>query len=209
MEIFKRPADSNKDHYEAVGQALSRRRVIRLRGPITPIPYRVDVYGPSTVEDMIMEFQAEDDTKPIWLIIDSPGGDVETGFALYDTMKLATAPIYTVGQSCASMAATILAAGNKGRRYVMQNCRTMIQPPSGQVSGTTNEVRNAVEQMEQMRDRIIQAYIDCGVTKSKKQIQNDWVLDYWLDAHAVIKYGLADRIMDTEDFREMLNPSNG
>lgn len=134
--------------------------------------------------------------KEIQLIVNSPGGYVTSGFAIYDTMKSISSPISTVCSGlAASMGSIILSAGTKGRRFVMSNARVMIHQPSGGAGGAASDIE--IQMDEIIKTKKLGAEIlakNCGQTVDK--IMKDFNRDYWMSAEESVKYGIVDGKID-------------
>jgi ATP-dependent Clp protease protease subunit len=195
MNIFARPDKLKADQLMTPHEYLARdTRSLFLYGVIAPIHIRGDIFGPVYLTDMILAM-SETSVEPIKLYIDSPGGFISTGFALYDTMKTSKAPVHTIGRSCQSMAAVVLAAGAQGHRYVYKHTRVMLHLPSGSVSGDSDDVAIQSKEMETSKNKIIEALQECGVTKTRKDILKDINREYWMNAEEAVAYGLADHVI--------------
>lgn len=133
---------------------------------------------------------------PIKLVITSPGGDLDSAFLFYDTIKLIKSPIETLGRYCASAAAMILAAGRK--RYLMPHARVMLHLPGGQMQGDAHDWAIQQRQMVKYEDKMVDILIECGAKKSHEEIVADIDRDLWLEPDETIAYGLADEIMTPE-----------
>jgi ATP-dependent Clp protease protease subunit len=209
--VFRKETDIRDDKYEYSFNYLTReRRILFLRGVISSYPGgysgRNDPHSPTVVSDDIIALNLENQEEPIYIIIDSPGGEVSTGMTLYDTMKLSKAPIITIGQNCASMATIILAAGDE--KYMFPHGKLMLHLPSTQIQGDTKEVEIKTKEILKVKEDLVQCYIDNGVTagletptatKIRKQILKDIEREFWLNADEAIEYGLADRIIEKDD----------
>ncbi len=130
---------------------------------------------------------------PIKLVITSPGGDLDTTFLFYDTMKSLKSPVITIGEYCASGAAILLAAGSK--RYLRPHAKVMLHLPAGQMGGDSKDWDIQHKQMESYRDKVVDILVECGAKKSREEILSDIDRDYWLDSPEAIAYGLADEIL--------------
>ncbi len=133
---------------------------------------------------------------PIRLVITSPGGDVDSAFLFYDTMRLIKSPIETAGRYCASAAAMILAAGNK--RYLFPHAKVMLHLPSGQMGGDARDWEIQHGEMQKYKNRLVDILIECGAKKTRAEILLDMDRDFWLEPKESIEYGLADEIMSKE-----------
>ena len=131
----------------------------------------------------------------IQLIINSPGGYVTSGFAIYDTLKLLKSPVSTVCTGlAASMGSILLSAGEKGRRFVYPHGKVMIHQPSGGAQGQASNIE--IQAREIVKTREIGAKIlaeNCGQTIEK--VMKDFDRDYWMDAEESVAYGIVDGIM--------------
>jgi ATP-dependent Clp protease, protease subunit len=153
---------------------------------------QVDDDSAKHVIDRLLYLELLAPGKEIQLIINSPGGYVTSGFAIYDTMKGISSPISTVCTGyAASMGSIILSAGTKGRRFILPNARVMIHQPSGGAGGTAADL---VIQMEEMiKTKKLGAEIlaaNCGQPIEK--IMKDIDRDYWMGAEESIAYGIVD-----------------
>ncbi len=133
---------------------------------------------------------------PIKLFITSPGGDLDSTFLLYDTMRYLISPVITIGDYCASAAAIILAAGSK--RYLSPHAKVMLHLPAGQMGGDSKAWDIQHKQMEQYRNTIVDILHECGAKKSHEEILRDIDRDFWMEPKEAIAYGLVDEIMSKE-----------
>ena len=146
----------------------------------------------------LLFLQAEDPAKPIQLYINSPGGSVTAGLAIYDTMQILSCEVHTycIGQ-CASMGAVLLCAGAKGHRYALPNSRIMIHSVSSGTEGTIHDMKRHFEESQRLNDvltRLIAAH--CG--KTEKQVAKDMDRDYFLSADEAVAYGLVDQVVSAK-----------
>ena len=130
---------------------------------------------------------------PIRLIITSSGGDLDSAFLFYDTMRLIQSPIETAGRYCSSAAAILLAAGSK--RYLFPHAKVMLHLPAGQMGGDARDWDIQHRQMEKYRNKVVDILRECGVIKSPQEILTDIDRDFWMEPQEAIDYGLADEIM--------------
>jgi ATP-dependent Clp protease protease subunit len=158
----------------------------------TPID---DVVANLVVAQMLF-LESEDPDREISLYINSPGGSVTAGMAIYDTMQFVRCPVTTfcIGQ-CASMAAVLLTAGTKGRRFALPNSRILIhQPHAGGISGQASDIKIAAEEILRLRERIneILAY---HTGRPVEQIEKDVDRDRIMSAMQAKEYGLIDQVI--------------
>jgi len=133
--------------------------------------------------------------KEIQLIINSPGGYVTSGFAIYDTMKSLKSPVSTICSGlAASMGSILLSAGEKGRRFIYPHARVMIHQPSGGAQGQASNIE--IQAREIIKTRELGAKIlsnNCG--QSVDKVMKDFDRDYWMDAAESVEYGIVDIVI--------------
>ena len=165
---------------------LTTQRVICLDGVFA---------GSSTASNYLLALDSLSHDR-IVMMITSPGGELDSAFLLYDTMKLIQSPVYTLGRYCASAAALLLAAGDK--RYLMPHAKIMLHLPSGQLMGDATEVDIQHEQMLLYKAKIVEILRECGVSRSDGEILKDIDRNFWLEPQEAIDYGLADEVVTAE-----------
>ena len=142
----------------------------------------------------LLFLEAEDPDKDIMLYINSPGGLVTAGMAIYDTMNYIKAPVSTIVTGmAASMAAVLLAAGTKGKRVALPNAEIMIHQPLGGAQGQATDIAIQAEQILKSKKKINRILADC-TGKSEEQIAADVERDHYLSADEALEYGLIDNI---------------
>ena len=143
----------------------------------------------------LLFLQMQDGKKDINLYINSPGGSVTSGLAIYDTMQFLTCNVntYCIGMA-ASMGAVLLAAGTKGRRYALPNSDIMIHQVSGGAQGTASDVERTVEFMFKLKKRLIQI-LAVHTGKPFEQVKHDSDRDYYMTADEAKAYGLVDEVV--------------
>jgi ATP-dependent Clp protease protease subunit len=141
--------------------------------------------------------QMEDPKKDIQLYINSPGGVVTGGMAIYDTMNFLQCDIvtYCVGMA-ASMSTVLLAAGTKGKRFALPNSRVMIHQPSGGAGGQAADISIAAKEILRWR-KTLNETIAKHTGKTPAQIEKDSDRDYYLSAHEAKEYGLVDHVVES------------
>lgn len=142
----------------------------------------------------LLFLQSEDAKKDIDLYINSPGGSVTAGLAIYDTMQILTCDIktYCVGQA-ASMAAVLLSAGTKGKRYALPNARIMIHQPWGGAEGTASDISIHAKEILRLRE-ILNGILAKHTSQSLEKITADTERDFFMSAEESKNYGLVDNI---------------
>lgn len=141
--------------------------------------------------------QGEDPDKDISLYINSPGGAVTSGMAIYDTMQFLKCDVctYCVGQA-ASMGALLLAAGAKGKRYALPHARIMIHQPLGGAQGQASDISIQAKEILRVRDQLNEI-LSRHTGRSLKDIERDTDRDYFMTAAEACSYGLVDEVVDT------------
>ncbi|MDD3045326.1 MAG: ATP-dependent Clp endopeptidase proteolytic subunit ClpP [Candidatus Delongbacteria bacterium] len=148
----------------------------------------------SLVVAQLLYLEAEDPDKDISLYINSPGGVVTAGLAIYDTMNYIKPDVSTIciGQA-ASMGAILLTAGKKGKRIALPNSRIMIHQPWGGAQGQTSDVMIAAEEMKKTRETLNRILSETTGNTLKK-VEKDTDRNYFLSSEDALKYGLIDKI---------------
>ena len=144
----------------------------------------------------MLYLDSDDNSKPIYLYINSPGGSVTAGLAIYDTMQYVKAEVVTICVGlAASMGAFLLAAGTKGKRLALPHSRIMIHQPLGGTSQRqASDIEIEAREILRIKDRLNQSLADmCGQTLEK--VTKDTDRDYFLSAAEAMEYGLIDRVV--------------
>ena len=144
----------------------------------------------------LLYLQFEDPKADIHLYINSPGGSVSAGLAIYDTMQFITSPVatYCIG-SAASMGAVLLTAGAKGKRFALPNARIMIHQPLAGMEGTATEIQLHVKEFLKTKKRLNEILIR-HTGKSLEQVEKDTDRDNFMAAEEARDYGLVDKVLD-------------
>ncbi len=169
---------------------LLKERVIFLVGP-------VDDYVANVVIAQLLFLEAENPEKDISLYINSPGGVVTAGLAIYDTMRFIKPDVSTicVGQAC-SMGSFLLAAGTKGKRYILPNSRVMIHQPSGGTQGQASDIAIQAKEILYLRERLNAALAE-NTGQTIEKIALDVERDYFMSAEDSKAYGVVDAVLDS------------
>ncbi len=143
----------------------------------------------------LLFLEMEDPKKDINLYINSPGGVVTGGMAIYDTMNLLSCDVvtYCVGMA-ASMATVLLSAGTKGKRYALPNSRVMIHQPTGGAGGQTSDISIAAKEILRWK-RTLNEIIAKHTGKSEAQVEKDSDRDYYMTAEEAKAYGIVDNVI--------------
>jgi len=155
----------------------------------------IDDQVANAVIAQLLFLQMDDGKKDISIYINSPGGSVTAGLAIYDTMQFTTCAVntYCIGMA-ASMGAVLLAAGTKGKRYALPNSDIMIHQVSGGAQGTASDVERTVEFMFKLKKRLIHILAQ-HTGKSDEQVKADSDRDYYMTADEAKAYGLVDEVV--------------
>jgi ATP-dependent Clp protease protease subunit len=153
----------------------------------------------NTVIAQMLFLESEDPDKDINLYINSPGGSVTAGLAIYDTMQYIRPDIATIcmGQAT-SMGALLLAAGAKGKRYALPHARVMIHQPLGGVQGQATDIDIQAKEILKIKDLIHKILVK-HTGQSSEKIRLDTERDYFMDAEEAMRYGIVDRIITERD----------
>ena len=173
---------------------LLKDRIIMLSGPIE------DNMANSIVAQLLF-LDAQDSTKDIYLYINSPGGVVTSGMAIYDTMNFIKSDVQTIviGMA-ASMASVLVSSGTKGKRFGLPHSTVMIHQPSGGAQGQQTEIQIAAEEILKTR-KMINEILAKNSGQSFEQVEQDTVRDHCLTAQASVDYGLLDGVMDSNNLK--------
>jgi ATP-dependent Clp protease protease subunit len=162
----------------------------------------IDDHVANTVVAQLLHLESDDPEKDISLYINSPGGVITAGLAIYDTMQFIKCDVSTIciGQA-ASMAVPLLAAGAKGKRFALPNSRVMIHQPSGGVQGQQTEIEIAAREVRYVRDRLNKIIAD-HTGQSLETIEKDTERDNFMSAEEAKAYGIVDEIFYARDVKK-------
>jgi len=168
---------------------LLKDRIIFIGYPIS------DAYANVVIAQLLF-LESEDPEKDIFLYINSPGGYVSSGMAIYDTMQFIKPHIRTVciGQA-SSVAALILAAGTKGKRSALPNARILLHQPMGGASGQATDIEIQANEIIRVRDALNQIYIK-HTGQDLKKIEQETSRDLYMNAHEAMAYGIIDSVIE-------------
>jgi ATP-dependent Clp protease protease subunit len=171
---------------------LLKDRVIMLDGEVTQ-------HTASLICAQLLFLESDNPDKAISLYINSPGGSVTAGMAIYDTMNFIKPAIHTIvmGQA-ASMGSLLATAGNKGHRYILPNARHMIHQPLGGASGQATDLEIQARELLRWKSVLTDIYVE-HTGKSHKQLRADMERDFFMTAGEAVEYGLADKVLTTRD----------
>ncbi|MDD5606417.1 MAG: ATP-dependent Clp protease proteolytic subunit [Candidatus Pacebacteria bacterium] len=171
---------------------LLKERIIFLVGPIT------DNVANSVIAQMLF-LASQDPKKDIQLYINTPGGSVTAGLAIYDTMRYVKSPITTICFGiAASMGAVLLSAGEKGKRFALPNTEIMLHQVAGGVTGQAVEIEITAKQIVKIKNKLNKIISKC-TNQPLKKVEKDTDRDFYLSADEAKEYGIIDEIIRTKD----------
>ncbi len=177
-------------------------RIIFVIGP-------VEDHMASSICMQLLFLEAQNPKKEISMYINSPGGVVTSGMAIYDTMQFIRPPIATlcIGQA-ASMGSLLLAAGTKGMRFALPNARIMVHQPSGGFSGQASDIERHAEDIIKMKRRLNEVYVK-HTGQKYETIEKTLDRDYFMTSDQAKEFGLIDRVLTSRDELEAATPAPG
>lgn len=155
----------------------------------------IDNHLANLVVQQLLCLQLEDPKKPITLYINSPGGSIVDGMAIYDVLRRSTAPVHcVVAGMAASMGAVILSGCTKGHRAILPNGEVLLHQPLGGARGQATDVEISANRILKMKKMLLQLLAD-NTGHPFAKLEEDCDRDYWLDAEEALKYGIVDHIL--------------
>ena len=174
-------------HYD-VYSLLLKDRIIILNGEVN------DALA-SNVIACLLYLSSKDPNKDIQLYINSVGGSITSGLAIYDTMKYISCDVVTICVGlAASMGAFLLSGGTKGKRYALENAEIMIHQPSGGASGVASDIDIACKRINKLKEKLNNILAQ-NTNQDINKIKNDTERDYFMDANEALNYGIIDKII--------------
>jgi ATP-dependent Clp protease protease subunit len=188
LATARAPQQNNMGFDDSVYQRLLRERIIFLGSVVE------DNLANALTAQMLL-LAAEDPSKDIYLYINSPGGSVSAGMALYDTMQYVPCDVATVAMGlAASMGQFLLCAGAEGKRYALPHARIMMHQPSGGIGGTASDIKIQAEQMLYTKKKMAEL-IAMHTGQNIEQIESDSDRDRWFTADEAKEYGFVDDVV--------------
>ncbi|MCD6253623.1 MAG: ATP-dependent Clp endopeptidase proteolytic subunit ClpP [Thermotogae bacterium] len=168
-----------------------------LKDRIIFIGSSIDDYAANLVVAQLLFLEAQDPDKDVNLYINSPGGSVTAGLAIYDTMQYIKCDVSTtcIGM-CASMAAVLLAGGTKGKRYALPNSRVMIHQPLGGAEGPVTDVEIRAKELMRIKN-LLNEILSKHTGQPLKKIEKDTDRDFFLSAEEARDYGIVDKVIES------------
>jgi len=183
------PKEDERSSAPITKQLLENRTVL-LTGPVT------DKLSQQIMAQLLV-LDATDSEKPIRVYINSPGGSVDAGFAIYDAMRFVKSPVHSICAGLAASAATIILLGAaKGNRYSLPNTRFLLHQPSTGMQGQASDIAIGAQQILKLRKRINDLLV-VETGQSLERIETDTHRDHWMSADESLEYGLIDTIIDS------------
>ena len=173
--------------------ALMSQKMVEARTILIAKPVDKELMEKVTAQLLVLSHV--DATKPITVYVNSPGGDADSGFAIYDMMRFVKAPVRTVCAGlCASAGVIIYLGGEKGQRYCLPSSRFLIHQPSTYASGQASDIEITAREIVKIRDKYNEI-VSAETGRPSKQILKDANRDFWLTATEAKEYGLVDKIV--------------
>ena len=170
---------------------LLKERIVMLNGP-------VEDGMANTIVAQLLFLESENPDKEISLFINSPGGVITAGMAIYDTMQFIRCPVatYVMGQAC-SMGSFLAQAGTAGKRFMLPYARHMIHQPSGGARGMQRDIEIQYKEITKMKDVLTKLYVKHNTKgKTYEDFERDMDRDTFMSAEEALEYGLIDKIID-------------
>lgn len=182
---------SNGERAFDIYSRLLKDRIILLDTDVNP-------HSASLIVAQMLYLESENDTLPINFYINSPGGQVNSGLMIYNTMQYLNSPIFTCTMGIAASMGSLLAqAGEAGHRYIMPHARNMIHSVSSGTQGTIHDMNIAIKQTLLLNKELTEIYVKHNSAgKTYEQLEQDMSRDYYMTATEAIEYGLADKIIE-------------
>jgi ATP-dependent Clp protease, protease subunit len=185
---------SQGDRSMDIYSRLLKERVILLEG-------EVHDHMANLIVAQLLYLESEDPNSDIYMYVNSPGGVVTAGLAIYDTMNFIKCDVSTIvmGQAC-SMGSLLAQAGSKGKRFVLPNSRTMIHQPSGGARGMASDIEISYREIMSLKKRLTEIYVNHNSAgKTYEELEKDMDRDYFLSAQEAVEYGLADKVITSRN----------
>ncbi len=184
----KKSKDSDK--FEGLMQKLMKTRTVLVAGTINQ----------EVAEKVMAQLLAldADCSDPITVVVTSPGGHVDSGYAIHDTMKFLNSPVRTIGAGwVASIGVPIFFGGARGQRYSLPNTRFLLHQPSGGAGGQTSDIRIEAKEILKIREKI-NTLISTETGKSIEQVAKDSDRNFWMSAEEALAYGLVSKVISNK-----------
>ena len=188
---FKDDDEKDNKRPDPIGEKLMKSRIIMITDVITK------KLAQTTIGQLLI-LELEDPEKEIKVFINSPGGDADAGFAIYDMMKFIKPKIKNICAGVAASAAVIILLGaDKENRVSLPNSRILIHQPSTGVHGTASDIQIEASEILKCREKINRMISD-ETNREFEKVENDTKRNYWMSAEEAVKYGLISKIINTQ-----------
>ena len=158
----------------------------------------IDDYTANVIQAQLLYLDSADPGKDISIYLNSPGGSVYAGLGIYDTMQYIGSDVSTICTGmAASMAAVLLVAGEKGKRYALKHSRVMIHQPMGGAQGQASDIEITAREIQKLKKELYTIIADHSGNEYEK-VWNDSDRDYWMTAQEACEYGMIDRVLIRE-----------
>ena len=183
---------NSKEYAYDIFSRLLEDRIIMLCGEIN------DELSSSIISQLLY-LESLDKNADIYMYINSPGGSISAGLAIYDTMKFIKCDVSTIGIGIsASMGAFLLAAGEKGKRYALENSEVMIHQPLGQTSGQASDIEISTKRIIKQKDKL-NKLLSHMTSQPLHRIKKDTDRDYFMNSYDALEYGIIDEVLKNDD----------
>jgi len=168
---------------------LLEQRIVMLSEPVMPA-------AAQRLVAQLLYLDSQDSKKPIHFYINTPGGSISDGFAIFDTVRFLRAPVTTICTGLSASMGTILMLSppEKKNRVCLPNTRFMIHQPSSAYQGSASDIEIGAKQILKLRDRLIEIYVE-ETKMDADRVRTDLHRDYWMGADEAVEYGLCDRVV--------------
>lgn len=190
MQIIPTVIDKTNQHEHAydIFSRLLEERIIILTGEIND-------HLASSIVAQLLYLESKSKTSPIYMYINSPGGSISAGLAIYDTMNFIACDVSTIAIGiCASMAAFLLSSGKSGQRLALPNSEVMIHQPLGGFNGQASDIEISANRILKQKEHLNQI-LATNTHQSIEKIRQDTDRDYFMDAYEALDYGIVDEII--------------
>ncbi|MEM8882602.1 MAG: ATP-dependent Clp protease proteolytic subunit [Planctomycetota bacterium] len=180
-------SESNRPPQKILDRLLDQ-RIVLLSEPVMP-------EAAERLVAQLLYLDAVDSKKPIHFYINTPGGSISDGFAIFDTCRAINAEVKTIctGMSASMGTILMLAPTEKKNRVYLPNTRFMIHQPSGGYRGSASDIEIGAKEILKTRDRLIEIYAEAGIDSDR--VRDDMNRDYWMNSDEAVDYGLVDRVV--------------
>ena len=183
---------NSKEYAYDIFSRLLEDRIIMLCGEINDD-------SASSIISQLLYLESLDKNTDIYMYINSPGGSISSGLAIYDTMRFIKCDVSTIGIGiCASMGAFLLAAGKKGKRYALENSEVMIHQPLGSSSGQASDIEISTKRIIRQKEKL-NKLLSQMTSQPINRIKKDTDRDYFMNSYDALEYGIIDEVLKNDE----------